>query len=95
MDLNTLLPDDRTLAWYQGSLTTPPCSEEVSWHVFTKQKQQLSSANLNAIQSAMALTQVNTQCTTDGQTCTVPAGGRTNNRALQPLLGREVFVGSI
>ncbi|MBE9041980.1 carbonic anhydrase family protein [Oscillatoriales cyanobacterium LEGE 11467] len=28
-----LLPDNRTYYSYSGSLTTPPCSEEVSWNV--------------------------------------------------------------
>jgi carbonic anhydrase len=96
LDLATLLPEDHTLAWYQGSLTTPPCSEEVSWHVFTQPKKQLSSWNLNALQSVMALTEVETECSVDNndEKCVVPSGARTNNRALQPLFGRDVFVGS-
>ena len=41
IDLNTLLPKDRTYWTYMGSLTTPPCSEEVIWMVF-RQPQPVS-----------------------------------------------------
>lgn len=35
-DLNSLLPEDKSYYGYVGSLTTPPCSEGLRWHVFTE-----------------------------------------------------------
>ncbi len=41
LDLNGLLPEDRSYFTYMGSLTTPPCSEGVLWMVM-RQPVQLS-----------------------------------------------------
>jgi carbonic anhydrase len=35
-NLRKLLPEKRATVRYRGSLTTPPCSEDVSWNVFVK-----------------------------------------------------------
>uniref|UniRef100_A0A7S0R8K9 carbonic anhydrase n=2 Tax=Chlamydomonas leiostraca TaxID=1034604 RepID=A0A7S0R8K9_9CHLO len=35
-NFSSLLPDDRTHAVYAGSLTTPPCTEGVLWHVMSQ-----------------------------------------------------------
>jgi carbonic anhydrase len=45
-----LLPDDRTAYIYDGSLTTPPCSEIVRWHVM-KTPVTLSAEQLDALRA--------------------------------------------
>lgn len=42
IDINGLLPENRAYYTYMGSLTTPPCTEDVLWMVF-KQPLQLSA----------------------------------------------------
>jgi len=35
-EINALMPSDKDYYKFTGSLTTPPCSEEVKWHVIKK-----------------------------------------------------------
>jgi len=45
VDLNQLLPENRSYYTYMGSLTTPPCSEGVMWMVM-KQPAQVSAEQI-------------------------------------------------
>lgn len=49
IDLNMLLPAGRGYFTFMGSLTTPPCSEDVLWMVL-KQPQQVSAEQLSIFQ---------------------------------------------
>ncbi|WP_310384651.1 carbonic anhydrase family protein [Roseateles sp.] len=46
LDLNQLLPEDRSYFTYMGSLTTPPCSEGVLWMVM-RSPVQLSNQQIS------------------------------------------------
>lgn len=51
-DINKLMPTDRTFWRFSGSLTTPPCSEGVTWLVM-KHPMTLSSAQLEKFTHTM------------------------------------------
>jgi len=50
VDASQLLPRDRSFYHYQGSLTTPPCSEDVNW-VVMKEPIQASTQQIDAFKS--------------------------------------------
>jgi carbonic anhydrase len=56
IELASLLPSDRSAARYSGSLTTPPCTENVEWIVLTHpvsaSVQQLESATSVVVNSS-------------------------------------------
>ena len=54
LDLNALLPEDTTYLTYQGSLTTPPCSQIVRWLVLGGTV-YLSQAQIEAFQAIYAM----------------------------------------
>ncbi|MEM1294592.1 MAG: carbonic anhydrase family protein [Verrucomicrobiota bacterium] len=47
------LPEDRSYYYYQGSLTTPPCTEGVQWYIL-RQPMQLSQGQLTAFRALYA-----------------------------------------
>ncbi|KAM4019413.1 carbonic anhydrase 7-like [Anomaloglossus baeobatrachus] len=81
IDLREMIPRSVVSYYkYQGSLTTPPCSENVSWHVI-RTPAQLSQAQYEAITSLYR-----TESDADEQI------GLVNNfRPFQPLNGRTVY----
>jgi hypothetical protein len=70
--------EKENLYTYRGSLTTPPCSEIVTWFV-VNQPQQISREQVSQINS---LYRNNTKF----------AGGRGNNRLPQPLNERYIYL---
>ncbi len=50
LNVSEVLPEDRSYYYYQGSLTTPPCTEGVQWYVL-RQPQQLSTSQLTAFRA--------------------------------------------
>ncbi|WP_128891177.1 carbonic anhydrase [Erythrobacter sp. HKB08] len=52
IDPNGMLPDDLDVYRFQGSLTTPPCSEGVNWHV-AKDTVEASAEQLDAMRAIM------------------------------------------
>lgn len=55
LNAKDLLPPSKTSYRYSGSLTTPPCTEGVKWHVMT-QAMQLSSAQIKALADIFPVT---------------------------------------
>jgi carbonic anhydrase len=49
IDLQALLPQDQTSFHYNGSLTTPPCTEDVKWVIF-ELPIEMSKAQIQAFQ---------------------------------------------
>jgi len=47
-DLNTMMPDDKSYYRFKGSLTTPPCTEDVKWFVM-KTPLSVSKQEIDAI----------------------------------------------
>lgn len=74
--MKDLLPENKSYYAYKGSLTTPPCSEGVYWHVMKEPLEATVDQVLN-FQNVLAETS---------------EGIRTNNRSPMPLNGREVVV---
>eukprot|EP00884_Botryococcus_braunii_P001122 jgi/Botrbrau1/1100/Bobra.0162s0001.1 len=70
---------NKSYASYKGSLTTPPCSEGVTWILLTT-PETISPTQVAAFQTAMA--SVKEKGT---------RGGRTNNRQLQPANNRTIL----
>ncbi|PSC74056.1 carbonate dehydratase [Micractinium conductrix] len=80
ISLTSLFPSSRHFA-YTGSLTTPPCSEGVMWHVFEHTKRTQTEAQALALQTALS------GSSHEGH----KNGNRLNNRETRPMNGRNLF----
>lgn len=58
VDLARLLPEDRTYVAYEGSLTTPPCTEGILWYVL-KTPNGITGEQMGAFVSLPRLTPTN------------------------------------
>lgn len=76
INLANLLPKDRRYFAYRGSLTTPPCTENVRWHIL-RNPVEISREQINQLIAVF-----------DNSCC--PIHG--NNRPTQPLHGRMLVL---
>ncbi len=78
LNVGDLIPEDLTTYRYRGSLTTPPCSEVVNWHVLA-QPITMSADQLAMFEDEIAQLRA--------------AGGQgQNHRPIQKLNGREIIL---
>lgn len=70
-DPNALLPADRVHFKYEGSLTTPPCSEGVAWHVLRTpidvSAEQVAAFKAVVGENARAMQKVNDRPVSEGE----------------------------
>lgn len=88
LSLDTLLPKSQAYFTYMGSLTTPPCSEIVTWHVF-ESAIAMSKKHFNEHQMLVAFGGGPDCEETVNKVC-VPPREKTNDRDIQPLNGRTL-----
>lgn len=55
IDLGEMVPDELAVWRYMGSLTTPPCSENVNWHV-VEDTVEASTLQIAAFEAALGMT---------------------------------------
>ncbi|MBX7512937.1 carbonic anhydrase family protein [Qipengyuania sp. GH38] len=64
-DVNDMVPEDTGIYRYMGSLTTPPCSEGVNWHVadevMTASAEQIAAMEANLGPSARSIQPLGTR----------------------------------
>lgn len=84
--IDNLLPTNRSYWSYQGSLTTPPYFESVTWFVF-KHPIKCSTSQIDRFRLIKSAIRANKDLDEEGQDYI-----RSNNRKTQPLNGRTVTV---
>lgn len=89
LNLDELLPEDRDYFTYLGSVTTPPCSEIVTWHVFAEPA-AISAELIHQHQHMVSFTP-GEDCTFNYHGYCSPPREKTNNRPIQRHMGRDVW----
>ena len=90
LNLDDLLPFSLDYYTYLGSLTTPPCTEKVTWHVFTEPIPVKSEA-IEKHQMMVSFTP-GSDCVFTIRGICLPPREKTNFRPVQPLLERTVYL---
>ncbi|MBV7267219.1 carbonic anhydrase family protein [Erythrobacter sp. WH131] len=54
IDMSSMIPDELEVYRYMGSLTTPPCSENVNWHV-VEDTVEASAEQIAAMEAALGM----------------------------------------
>ena len=89
LNVDQFLPTSLSHYNYLGSLTTPPCSEKVTWHLF-EEPIPMSVTAMELHQTLVSFTPGDDCTFTFFGVCTPPRE-KTNNRSIQPLFGRDVY----
>ncbi len=65
-NLSMNLPEDKTYYMYKGSLTTPPCTQNVSWYIF-KNSITISKEQVNRLKVLMPMNNYRTEQALNGR----------------------------
>lgn len=88
LNLDQFVPDNKHYFTYLGSLTTPPCSEIVTWHIYSHTL-PVSARLIEKHQDMVSFTP-GEDCTFAYNGVCAPPREKTNDRAIQPHHGRVV-----
>lgn len=100
VNLNAFLPTNLSYVTYKGSLTTPPCSEGILWHLllnpvkigFEQWQAFLRATGSNNCTEIPTVEAADGQAATNASyTCTKLTDG-SNSRVIQPLNSRSVYL---
>jgi len=89
INLDELIPEDKDYYTYIGSVTTPPCTEVVTWHVFAEPI-EISAELIQQHQHFVSFTP-GEDCTYNYHGYCSPPREKTNNRPIQRHMGRDVY----
>jgi len=89
LHLDQLVPEERDYYTYLGSLTTPPCTESVTWIIFAESV-PVEPDLIEKHEFETSYTPGD-DCTFTYRDVCAPPREKVNNRLVRPLSGRQVF----